>query len=143
MCVTYAALLINTPLLLAMCLLAIAIVSGVVCAIARTKWLMYALFLVFLGGIIVVFIYSTALSGNTKLRHIAPNYQTMILSAIAALLVLPPTTALTHKSTALAAIYANQVFMAPCALIVLLLIALFIVVKTVESFKGALVKHFA
>jgi hypothetical protein len=54
------------PLTLCLTLILLAFTAGIFRGLIFIKWIFYAVILIFLGGIIVVFIYVTTLAGNEK-----------------------------------------------------------------------------
>ena len=74
----------NHPLMLCLALILFALRAGRLRGLIFIKWIFYAIILIFLGGIIVVFIYVTTLAGNEKFHmNFAPSSLVfLILGAI-------------------------------------------------------------
>jgi hypothetical protein len=136
----FLALRAKSPLLLALLtLMTTASLSILVIAITN-KWISYAILLVFLGGIMVVFVYSTSLSGNSKLppSHAKPLSLPIIVVIFMVTIAHPQSS----KTSIFSSLYSPSVFAASSALAIILILGLIVCVKTTESFKGALIKHY-
>ena len=104
------------------------------------KWIRVALALIFIGGIIVIFIYAASISRNEKLKlHNALEKCLLIIFLFLASLVRQ----VCFPNSILKENYPDFIFLEHSVatlvfLVFYLLIVLLVVVKIVESFKGAL-----
>src|SRR5271163_1327063 len=100
----------------------------------------YAIILIFLGGIIIIFIYVTTLAGNEKflipfnfnLLYL-PIRRLIIIRFLGSYPILPKEIFFIHT-------YLSSTTPILWFLFTFLLITLFVVIKIAESFKGVLVK---
>lgn len=115
---------------------------GPILGVAYTRWAIYALILIFLGGMIVVFIYATSLANNEKFFFKFPMSTAPLLICCA--LGIPSILTLTLPSTPLnlSTLFHFSSIPVIWVLIVYLLLILFVSVKVTERFKGALIKTF-
>lgn len=130
------------PLLLCLLLILASLAVGPLLGLAYSKWAIYALILIFLGGIIVVFIYATNLANNEKFffrppSSLSPLLVSGALSIPSVAVFIPPSTPLN-----LGILFFSSSIPVIWLLILYLLFILFIRVKITERFKGALVKTF-
>jgi NADH-ubiquinone oxidoreductase chain 6 len=131
---------------LVLCLLLILLASSVSAArgLVGIKWIIYAILLIFLGGIIVVFIYVTILAGNEKFTTII-SYKllfSLLGLSICGIVFNCPLNTQTKKELFMSHIYFSSSTFVLWFLIIFLLATLLIVVKQSENFKGALVKYY-
>lgn len=129
------------PLTLCLTLVLLAARVGVLRGIVYIKWIFYATVLIFLGGIIVVFIYVTTLAGNEKFQIslINPAFLVLILRLIS-IYVCSPKLSIFKKETFIRHIYYTRSAPILCFLIIFLFRVLILVIKLAENFKGALIK---
>lgn len=121
-----------TPFVMAISIIFLALFLGLNLATALSKWLGIALILIFIGGIIVVFLYTASLSPNLKLR--------LQLHPIIGLALCLPCLATFASATPSLPIFFfnNRQSYALLFLVFFLLLTLFLVAKAVETVKGAL-----
>lgn len=100
------------------------------------KWLTLSLILIFLGGIIVVFIYITTLAHNEKLK--LEKSITYFLILFRLIVLIPPL--VKPKFINILSLYTSHFSPLLIFLTLYLLICLFSVVKLCQSFKGAIRK---
>lgn len=138
----YLATAASQPLIL--CLLLI-IYSMSLAALTETlvsNWLCYAILLIFLGGIIVVFLYVRTLSSETKL--FLPQFPPQVILRAFLVLLVPSIFCMSTTKPRfmyfLSYFFLKNNFILMTFLVGYLLLALFLVVKFSESFKGALIK---
>jgi len=134
------AFLASNPLVLCLSLIILALFAGGIRGTLFMKWIIYAIILIFLGGIIVVFIYVTSLAGNEKFT-VKPTYSLIAIGAI----VFVNTASLKLRDQTKRERYMAHLFITSSSFIlwvltVFLLRTLIVVVKITESFKGALIK---
>ncbi len=132
----------NNPLSIALFLTSGSLWLGFASAIAWSKWIGISLILIFVGGIIISFIYVSSLSSNNKL-FIQPFFNWALTGLV--LIAIALTRLVVSQSPARpsqAYLYETWNFFLLLFLICFLLIALVISVKITESFKGSLVKKF-
>lgn len=130
------ALVSFNPIFLSLMLILMSLFTGISLAIVFSKWLILAILLIFLGGIIIIFIYVTALAGRQKFFY--PQNSFLYLLAATAL----SAQAVHSPAPSLSLANIQEIFHFSFTSIILfilvLLVTLFIRVKLVESFKGAL-----
>jgi NADH-ubiquinone oxidoreductase chain 6 len=134
-------LLTINPLLLSLLLVLISLLLGSTAWAIGAKWLGLSVILVFIGGIIVAFIYVSSLALNLKFTISSRRAFTactllvvlfsMLLVKMPATLPLMPLTLFSGPSRGVA-----------IALILYLLLILLLVVKITECFKGSLIQKF-
>lgn len=129
------------PLTLCLSIITLSSFIGIISGFIFIKWIFYAVALIFLGGIIVIFIYVTTLAGNEKflLPRIPSTVALTILLIFIGLSQLPTTSEFKQE------LFITHTYSAPsipvlCFLLIFLFRALFTVIKITESFKGALTK---
>lgn len=128
----------NNPILLCLSLIMLSLLSGVRLASSFSKWVIIAILLIFLGGIIIIFIYVTAIAGRQKFFiKTSLNTLTFLISSFI-LVILTPRVSL--RNPLLAPLTELFNFSAPILmfLVFILLLTLVLSVKIVESFKGSL-----
>lgn len=74
--------IINTPLNLGIWVLILALITAIIFSIIQTTWFGILLFLIYVGGILVIFAYFIAISPNQELRLIPPFTLTTIIFII-------------------------------------------------------------
>lgn len=124
------------PFALTCRLLILRAVLGLVAGEFLAKWLFISIFIVFLGGIIILFFYLVSLSRPYKMIEISPLSRTLILFLIfliptAHYNIIPQNFFLFH-------LYNFLGFQALLILAFLLFLCLIIVVKLTENFKGGI-----
>ena len=125
--------LLNHPLILALNLILLSLFLGGLLGFLSSSWIRIALILIFLGGIIVIFVYFTSLVSNEKLTLVSKS--PLILSP---LLVAASATSFLNTSLSVGLFnFRHLIILINLLLISYLLIALFIVVELTSSFKGA------
>ncbi len=106
-----------------------------------SKWLGFRIILIYLGGIMVIFLYITFLATNLKIT--LPKKNKIITLVILVLRLTPiPLQYIDVKDNIPLSLYKlinNQILL---FLIVYLLLTLLVAVKLTENFKGALIKKF-
>lgn len=129
------------PLTLCLTLILLALTVGTLSGLSLIKWIFYAIILIFLGGIIIIFIYVTTLAGNEKfqIRFLKP-YHVLLLTTSIIIYFYLPSRALFKKETFMAHLYYSNTSVILAFLTILLLSVLIIVIKLAENFKGALIK---
>ena len=129
------------PLILCLALITYAISARALVMNLVSSWVAYAIILIFLGGIMVVFLYVRTWRRNQKFL-LPPFPLPLILFFLCAIFYLNPTTPPLRPYSAayISTIYISTSGGIILFLVVYLLLTLFLVVKTSESFKGALIK---
>lgn len=132
----------RNPIVIALGIIGIAFLQGLLAWVTVSKWLRLAIILLFVGGMIVVFLYVTSLSANLKFR-ISRNKSVLILF----LLLIRITYSINTPNSQIifdpeSLFFLNNRSML-ISLILFLLTLLFVVVKVCESFKGALAQKFS
>jgi hypothetical protein len=128
------------PLVLCLLLISYSILTILIAGLLTSKWISYAIVLIFLGGIIIIFIYVTTLAGRDKF-FIQPNiYSYLILARILFIPWFVEFSRSRKKEVYIVHIYQSS-SPALWIAIIFLLTTLFVVVKLAESFKGALIKY--
>jgi len=131
----------NHPLMLCLALILFALRAGRLRGLIFIKWIFYAIILIFLGGIIVVFIYVTTLAGNEKFHmNFAPS--SLVFLILGAIFIyfysLRPTQF--KKEIFISHIYFSSTTPLLWYLVIFLFTTLVVVVKLAENFKGTLIK---
>ena len=126
------------PLTICISLIALAGVRRCILSIFSSKWLIFAIIIIFLGGIIVIFLYATALSSRNKIVIYSISKTKILILGLRVRLVSQNFSIEFIKITSAARMYnflsISQLFF----LLRYLLVSLFTVVKLVENFKGSL-----
>ena len=124
----------KNPILLCILLILTSLTRGINLAFSFSKWVILAILLIFLGGIIIMFIYVTAISNTQK--FFSPKLNEFLIVIIFISLT-PINWSFSSSIFSLIELFNFNLF---CITIIvaILLIALFLRVKLVESFKGAL-----
>lgn len=126
------------PVRLCILLIFIALLLGSIFWACGSKWIGIRLILVFVGGIIVAFLYVSSLAFNQKIALNYPKHPLLFFLV----LLLWNKTSLSFLSFSPAFSFTTRFSPLLVSLIIYLLIALFLVVKISESFKGALTQKF-
>merc|ERR1712113_636738 len=143
-------LIVITPLMLCIILVILSSTLGVILQHLFSVWIFNALMLIFLGGIIVLFLYISILSNNEKMQ-IPARVRNIGLIFLLGLFVFNTQnffSLLTCNSgtrsevaTDTSLIYHGLMSPHILFLIGVLIVALFCVVKMTEGFKGSLIKN--
>ncbi len=127
----------NNPLSISIIMVLISLLVASMAGIYNSSWLFLVIALIFLGGIIVIFLYLSTLSLSDKLT--SPKIRNLVII----LVVITPIISLRWKFSNF---NISKSFMEPLAisniifLITYLLLALILAVKLSQSFKGAIIK---
>lgn len=127
----------RTPLVIVGYILISVIFLGLISWVKFSRWLGYALILIFLGGIIVVFLYASILSSNDKLVTKYSNIPQVLLLGLISI-----NYSIEINNPGITSCYSFKIRGIMVFIIIYLLIVLFLVVKFSEPFKGSLVKKF-
>ena len=125
------------PLVLALLIIAMTIIVGVLTSSIVAFWVLLALLLVFLGGIIVIFSYITTLARNDKMFITPFDPPLVVLLSLAALTILSLMSVPT-KSLHMGLIYSSTSGNLILFLTAYLLLSLLAIVKITQFHKGAL-----
>lgn len=128
------------PIFLCLTLISLSLIAGRILALTSTKWLLIAVMLIFLGGMIVMFIYVTALRQSHKFFFSAPRVSSIstFILLLRVFFYLPTSSSAPDRMQELY----HHSFFNLTIIIVFLLWTLFLCVKLVENFKGALKTFF-
>ena len=134
---------INSPLLGSLILIFISIIFRIYVSILRRKWISYLIILLFLGGIIVLFVYICTLI--SRLKNYIKNSYNWVIASVFLVFVLRNFIyfsnwdfSLELKSVSLSIIYRNSNFTIIILSIIYLLIVLVTRIKISQKFKGGL-----
>ena len=137
---------VNNPLSICLALIGLALFTGILTWLVCAKWLGLAVILVFVGGIIISFLYISGLALNQKM---VISFQTTALSLILSRVILTSTALASSTKLASSSLTSYNELMFSMEnrktvflLIIFLLVVIVAVVKLVESFKGSLVQRF-
>lgn len=135
--VVLLSILASHPLILCLRLILFTLGLSPLISFILNKWLAYAIILIFLGGIIVLFIYVSTLAGNEKIA-LPIKARVWLLPVIAGLVALP-----TQDSGLLliSHLYLNISVALLFFLTLYLLCTLIVVVFLSQGFKGALMTY--
>jgi hypothetical protein len=114
------------------------LVAGVTWGV-YTKWVRYAVTLIFLGGIIVVFIYASTITSSQKFKARVPSGGGLLVGLIVFGL---PCFFYAPARPVLSSLYTPGGGPVLLFLVGLLVLTLVLVVKITQPFKGALTKSF-
>lgn len=114
--------------------------------ISPTGWFSFILFLIFIGGLIVLFIYITRLAANEKFIVQAPNLspQTIISLVSLIILIFLLTQTFTHPGPLvnlkpqLSLMFSNPILSLTILIIIYLLVTLIVAVKIANKIEGPL-----
>lgn len=130
------------PLVICLLLLAYSFSVRIQFVLSLRFWLSLAVNLIFLGGIIVIFIYLTSVVENEKLLLSHFMLRFYVFGAAQLLFLIIPLNHKLYKKFS----FIPQLFTYSKVLLIILtcylLFSLFIVVKITESFQGSLLKNF-
>jgi NADH-ubiquinone oxidoreductase chain 6 len=134
-------LLCSHPLTLCLTLILLAASIGALSGLVFIKWIFYAVILIFLGGIIVVFIYITTLAGNEKFHITLLNPWILVFIVRGGLIYFyAPKLSQFKKELFISHIYFSRATPFLWFLVIFLFRTLIIVIKLAENFKGTLIK---
>jgi len=129
------------PLMLCLVLILLATTIGGLRGLVFIKWIFYAVVLIFLGGIIVVFIYITTLAGNEKFHIASPNSWLLVFMISRSYIYShAPKLPQFKKEIFMSHIYFSRATPLLWFLIIFLFSTLIITIKLAENFKGSLIK---
>ncbi len=129
----------RSPLILSLLLIFLAISLGGMTWFFFRKWLGVSLFMVFVGGIIVIFLYVSSLAFNEKFFLNRPMPLIFILG-LSLFLIFKINNFFAHSLVS--QLYRSYSVFSLIFLIAYLLLVFFLAVKLSENFKGALVEKF-
>lgn len=124
------------PLLLALVIIALTAIIGSLLSNIISIWMILALMLIFLGGMMVIFIYITTLAREDKLISTPPTL--LFITALVVAVTLSFTKSLPVSHVDLRTLYTVRRGSTVIFLTWYLLLTLFAVVKIRQSHKGAL-----
>lgn len=134
-----ATLLIPNPLSLAIIILTIAITTALLIALLISSWIAFLLFLIYIGGILVIFAYFVATSPNFPINIKIPlTIRFFIFSVLLYLLQNTSPQIVSIKSSSLNTFYSTHTTSTLIILALILLLTIIIVVKLVSLPKGPL-----
>lgn len=125
--------LITSPFIFSLNLVLLALTLTLATWSLGLKWARLALRIIFIGGIIVVFLYVTSLSPNLKIHTKNKSTQLILL-----LLPISIVCEFIHFSSKPSEFYSMQNTCLLMGLVAYLLLTLFIVSKSTQTFKGSL-----
>jgi hypothetical protein len=128
-------LLVKNPLIIIVITIFISLITCLITWTTASKWIGYAVFLIFLGGIIIIFLYTRILSGNDKV--ILPQFTPYVY-----LILLPLIRTSHHSNISLYSPFTLINFNLIVFLVLFLLITLLLLTKLIEPSKGTLIKKF-
>lgn len=134
-----ATLLLTNPISLAITILIIAIITALLIALLISSWIAFLLFLIYIGGILVIFAYFVATAPNFPIRIKLPLITRLIIfSSIFLLIQKSSIQPISIQSSSLNTFY--SIHSTPTLLIIalILLLTIIIVVKLVSLPKGPL-----
>ena len=129
---------LNTPSSLCLRLITLSVITGTIISSLKSRWLFLSLILVFLGGIIVVFAYVAALTRNALPRFLQVNYSHLIKSIFISIVLILLIPSPKFSQGAIREILITPKTPVIIILMILLLSVLFIRVKNIQGFKGAI-----
>lgn len=127
------------PITLCILLILLASTIGMISGLVFTKWVSYVIALLFLGGMMIIFLYVTSLANNEKLL-LNLNYTGVYLGTLVVTVFSFFLITFNRVENLITHIFYSLFTPLLWFLIFFLLITLFVVVKITESFKGALIK---
>ena len=134
----FSIIFIKSPFYFRLTVVCTSFFFGTILSLLGIRWFFYSLVVIFLGGIMVVFVYASSLRNNfiIKLGSMGP---VVIISARSALIViLNSQFTLVHKSLNPSMIYSSGVIAVIIVLSVILLLVLFVISKVVKVEDGAI-----
>ena len=133
----------RSPLLGALLLIVASMAIGIYISLLSSKWIRYIIILLFLGGIIVLFVYICTLISRLK-RFIKNSYDSLLLGvgrgAVMGVFLYSQywDVSFGGKGVLLTAIYVKSNFLMVLICIVYLLLVLIIRIKISQKFKGGI-----
>lgn len=137
-------ILINAPLTLGLWIIILSVSMSVSIFSSRLSWFRFILFLIYIGGILIIFSYFSALSPNQHLTLIIPSLLFLLTLTIISLIFLPSLTLSSSLSPDLFSpacifyIFINKNIRTITFLAIILFLALVVVTKVSLQFKGPL-----
>lgn len=133
--------IMSQPLPMALALIVLSIITGLFTWLTFSKWVGLRLALIYLGGMMVIFLYVSFLAINFKFFF--PEYKPILLcSALVIIASIYPPNWPNLKEKLITEVYTRFSSETLIFLIIYLLLCLLIVVKFSQCFKGALIKKF-
>jgi len=135
---SYTLFYLKSPIFTRLSLIILALVTSFSLWLSLSKWPALALSLIFVGGIIIIFLYISSLRANLKVANISRHYQKFFLLRFlffTGSIFLTPTFGLNI-------FYSWQNHLLLLFLILYLLLTLLMVSKFRQSFKGPLTEKF-
>lgn len=137
----FAAVTRQSPFLVSLIIIAYSILIGIFLRARGLKWFAFSLILMFLGGIIIVFVYASSLSRRSKL--VAPSGALRLLILCVVVRVLLYYSPALHywgifsemQVKPLFSLFAYKII---CTLGIVLLITLFLLIKIIKFERGSL-----
>lgn len=130
------------PFIFSILLIGLAVSQGLWCWAHGIKWIGLALILIFVGGIMVIFIYVSTLSSGGKVFMPWDWTQRLILGGLMLFFCHPIWTQANYHIDTPSALIINSRGLSLIFLLSYLLFLLFVIVKLVQSFKGSLIEKF-
>lgn len=133
--------LIINPITLALTILVISISVAILFAYRISSWIAFLVFLIYIGGIIVIFTYFVAISPNITINIAWPilfSISTFILLILYINQLNTTTPIISNTSISLNTFYATEINQTLIILALLLLLTIVIVVKLASINKGPL-----
>lgn len=132
------------PIILILRLILLSLICSAALLLFSSKWFSFSLILIFLGGIIIIFLYFVSISNNIKIITLFSNKNTyLILLPLMFIIFINSELNYSHfisKSIFLLWFFEENFKFFFAYFVFALLIRLFLVVKNAECFKGSLVK---
>nr|YP_010586938.1 NADH dehydrogenase subunit 6 [Asychis amphiglyptus]UZZ45806.1 NADH dehydrogenase subunit 6 [Asychis amphiglyptus] len=143
MSMTIAMALATTPLMLGIWVLIMAFMVASIVCLPLTSWLSFIIFLIYIGGLLVMFAYFIAIDPNKKLNFMAPIILPMIIMAsiyaLASKMSLSPTLMFSSTNApAFASLYMMNNIPILILLTLILLLAMVVVVNIANPTEGPL-----
>lgn len=132
---------IFNPIMLRLVLVIFAILIAFLYHFLFSKWIMFVIMLVFLGGIIIIFIYIASLAGNSKIFFFT-NLWPIIIIFFTLMFFFNITYNPFWNIKSQFHLYSFMSFQILWFVIIYLLASLFCIVKITENFKGPLIHLF-
>ena len=132
----------HRPLLIALLVMALSAIQGIVCYIILSKWIGLRIIIVFVGGMIVAFLYVTSLSVNNKFVISPINPIFLVLLFLLLIINTHPVSSIINSTYSPTILFHPRSFSVLIFLVIYLLVTLLVASKLSESFKGSLVEKF-
>ena len=139
-CLIISSITLNSPILIAFNILLVSIILSIILSIIISSWYAILIFLIYIGGIIVIFSYFIALTPNQTLK--IKNYY--IINLITIILIIPyilyflPNININTNIIICYDLYCINIKPITLLIIIILLIILLIIVKLVKISSGPL-----